>query len=91
MRMNRREFLQSSAAVLGAAAISEGIPSALTTRGSKAGAASPAPQCEIYAPKYESCDKLRDKATSIDLLFPGHDMSLATDYPRVAEDVTRFV
>ncbi len=39
----------------------------------------------------ETYDELSAKATSIDLVFPGHDMSLATDYPRVAQDVTRFV
>jgi len=39
----------------------------------------------------ESYDKLRAKATSIDLVFPGHDLSMATDYPKVAEDVTRLV
>ena len=52
MGMNRREFLKSSAAVLGAAAISEGITSAFSSPGSKAEAASPAPQYEIYALKY---------------------------------------
>ncbi|MDH7499713.1 MAG: N-acyl homoserine lactonase family protein [candidate division NC10 bacterium] len=39
----------------------------------------------------ESYDKLRAKASSIDLVFPGHDMALATDYPRIAEGVTRLV
>jgi len=39
----------------------------------------------------ESYDKLRAKAASIDLVFPGHDLSMATDYPKVAEDVTRLV
>jgi glyoxylase-like metal-dependent hydrolase (beta-lactamase superfamily II) len=39
----------------------------------------------------ESYDRLRAKATSIDLVFPGHDMSMATAYPKVAEDVTRLV
>lgn len=38
-----------------------------------------------------SYDKLRAKAASIDLVFPGHDLNLATDYPRVADDVTRLV
>ena len=52
MGMNRREFLKSSAAVLGAAAISEGITSAITMPGSRAEASSPAPQYEIYALKY---------------------------------------
>jgi hypothetical protein len=39
----------------------------------------------------ESYDKLRARATSIDLVFPGHDMSMAKDFPKVAEDVTRLV
>jgi glyoxylase-like metal-dependent hydrolase (beta-lactamase superfamily II) len=39
----------------------------------------------------ESYDKLKAKATNIDLVFPGHDMALATNYPKVAEDVTRLV
>ena len=52
MSLNRREFLKSSAAVLGAAAIREGIPSAFPTGGSKAEAAGPAPLYEIYALKY---------------------------------------
>lgn len=52
MKMNRRKFLKSSAAVLGVAALSEGITSAFTPHGSKAEAAGPAPQYEIYALKY---------------------------------------
>jgi glyoxylase-like metal-dependent hydrolase (beta-lactamase superfamily II) len=39
----------------------------------------------------ESYDKIRAKATSIDLVFPGHDMSMAKNYPKVAEGVTRLV
>ncbi len=39
----------------------------------------------------ESYDKLRAKAASVDLVFPGHDMAMATNYPKVAEDVTRLV
>jgi glyoxylase-like metal-dependent hydrolase (beta-lactamase superfamily II) len=39
----------------------------------------------------ESYDKLRAKAASVDLVFPGHDAALATNYPKVAEDVTRLV
>jgi len=39
----------------------------------------------------ESYDKLRAKAASVDLVFPGHDMAMATHYPKVAEDVTRLV
>lgn len=36
-------------------------------------------------------DKLKAKVSSLDLLFPGHDMKMLTDYPRVAEDITRLV
>lgn len=36
-------------------------------------------------------DKLRAKASSIDLLFPGHDPIMSQDYPQVAEGVTRLV
>lgn len=39
----------------------------------------------------ESYDKLRAKAASVDLVFPGHDMGMTADYPKVAEDVTRLV
>jgi glyoxylase-like metal-dependent hydrolase (beta-lactamase superfamily II) len=39
----------------------------------------------------ESYDKLRSKASSIDLIFPGHDAVTLHDYPKVAEDVTRLV
>ena len=33
-------------------------------------------------------DKLRSRATSIDLIFPGHDRRMLEDYPKVAEDIT---
>jgi glyoxylase-like metal-dependent hydrolase (beta-lactamase superfamily II) len=36
-------------------------------------------------------DKLRDKASSIDLIFPGHDQAMATHFEEVAEGVTRLV
>lgn len=36
-------------------------------------------------------DKLKLKVSSLDLLFPGHDMKMLTDYPKVAEDITRLV
>jgi len=36
-------------------------------------------------------DKLKSKVSSADLLFPGHDMKMFTQYPRVAEDITRLV
>lgn len=39
----------------------------------------------------KSYDKLRAKASSIDLIFPGHDALMLTNYPKVAEDVTRLV
>ena len=36
-------------------------------------------------------DKLREKVSSPDLLFPGHDQRLLENYPEVAKDVTRLV
>ena len=39
----------------------------------------------------KSFDKIRAKASSIDLIFPGHDPALLTNYPRVAEDVSQLV
>jgi glyoxylase-like metal-dependent hydrolase (beta-lactamase superfamily II) len=39
----------------------------------------------------KSFDKIRAKASSIDLIFPGHDLALLTNYPKVAEDVARLV
>lgn len=36
-------------------------------------------------------EKLRARASSIDLLFPGHDRIMAEDYPQVAEGVARLV
>lgn len=38
----------------------------------------------------ESSDKLRAKASSVDLIVPGHDAGLLQNYPMVAEDVTRL-
>jgi glyoxylase-like metal-dependent hydrolase (beta-lactamase superfamily II) len=38
-----------------------------------------------------SYDKIKAKATSLELVFVGHDLKLSTDYPKVAEDVTRLV
>ena len=35
--------------------------------------------------------KLRSKAASLDLLFPGHDPLMTENYPAVAEDITRLV
>ena len=39
----------------------------------------------------QTYDKLRAKAASVDLLFPGHDPLMTRDYPQVAEGVTRLV
>ena len=39
----------------------------------------------------KSYDKIRAKASSIDLIFPGHDLALLDNYPNVAEDVSRLV
>jgi hypothetical protein len=36
-------------------------------------------------------DKLKSKVSSINLLFPGHDLKMATHYPKVAEGITRLV
>ena len=36
-------------------------------------------------------DKLRQKASSHDLLFPGHDRLLLENYPVMAQDITRLV
>lgn len=37
----------------------------------------------------KSYDKLRG-TTSLDLIFPGHDVMMLNDFPKVAEDVTRL-
>jgi len=39
----------------------------------------------------QTFDKLRARAASLDLLFPGHDPRLTENYPAVAEGVTRLV
>ena len=39
----------------------------------------------------KSYDKVRPRASSPDLLFPGHDLALLENYPKVAEDVSRLV
>jgi len=39
----------------------------------------------------KSFDKAKAKASSPELLFPGHDLGLMEHYPKVAEDVTRLV
>jgi glyoxylase-like metal-dependent hydrolase (beta-lactamase superfamily II) len=36
-------------------------------------------------------EKLKSKVSSINLLFPGHDLKMATHYPKVAEGITRLV
>ena len=38
----------------------------------------------------ETYDKVRAKASSVDLCFPGHDAGMLLNYPKVAEDVTRL-
>jgi glyoxylase-like metal-dependent hydrolase (beta-lactamase superfamily II) len=38
----------------------------------------------------KSFDKAKAKASSPELLFPGHDLGLMEQYPKVAEDVTRL-
>ena len=39
----------------------------------------------------KSYEKLRARAASIDLIFPGHDFLMAEDYPEIAKDITRLV
>jgi nitrous oxide reductase len=51
-KVNRREFLKSSAAVLGSVAVSEGISSIVSKNSSATEAAEPSPAYEIYALKY---------------------------------------
>lgn len=36
-------------------------------------------------------DKLKSRASSLPLLFPGHDAKMATQFPSVAEGITRLV
>ena len=36
-------------------------------------------------------DKLRERVSSPDLLFPGHDRLMLENYPEVAQDITRLV
>jgi len=36
-------------------------------------------------------EKLRSRASSIDLIFPGHDPIMSTQYRKVAKDITRLV
>jgi hypothetical protein len=36
-------------------------------------------------------DKLRERVSSPDMLFPGHDRLLLENYPEVAQDITRLV
>ncbi len=38
----------------------------------------------------KSYDKIKARVSSPDLLFPGHDLALLENYPRVAEDVSRL-
>jgi glyoxylase-like metal-dependent hydrolase (beta-lactamase superfamily II) len=39
----------------------------------------------------KSYDKIRARASSLDLIFPGHDPAMLENFPQVAEDVTRLV
>jgi hypothetical protein len=39
----------------------------------------------------KSYDMVRAKASSPDLLFPGHDIKLMENFPKVAEGITRLV
>ena len=35
-------------------------------------------------------DKLKKTASSIDLIFPGHDRKMLEEYPMIAEDITKL-
>ena len=39
----------------------------------------------------KSYEKLRAKAESIDLIFPGHDFLMAENYPEIVKDITKLV
>jgi glyoxylase-like metal-dependent hydrolase (beta-lactamase superfamily II) len=39
----------------------------------------------------ESWDKLKAKASSLDLLFPGHDIAMSNDYPEATPRITKLV
>jgi hypothetical protein len=39
----------------------------------------------------KSYDRIMPKASSKELIFPGHDPVLLKNYPKVAKDVTRLV
>jgi glyoxylase-like metal-dependent hydrolase (beta-lactamase superfamily II) len=39
----------------------------------------------------ESFDKVRARASTIDLIFPGHDVKMYDNFPKVAENITRLV
>jgi len=39
----------------------------------------------------EPSDELRAKASSIDLIFPGHDVRMLNDFPKMDEGITRLV
>jgi len=39
----------------------------------------------------QTYDKLRERVSSPDLLFPGHDLLLTENYPEIARDITRLV
>jgi len=39
----------------------------------------------------KSYDKIHAKASSLHLIFPGHDPAMLENYPQVAEDVSRLV
>jgi glyoxylase-like metal-dependent hydrolase (beta-lactamase superfamily II) len=43
------------------------------------------------AASLKTYDKLRSKASSIDLIFPGHDRRMLENFPKVAEDITKLV
>ena len=93
MNRERRDFVKGAGMAVAAAAVAGQVGPA---------AAQPKPAYEIYAAKYagpfitdliawmETYDKVRAKASAVDLCFPGHDAGMLLNYPKVAEDVTRL-
>jgi hypothetical protein len=45
----------------------------------------------ILLSNMESFDESRAKASSTDLIFPGHDVKMLTNFPKEAEGITRLV
>ena len=39
----------------------------------------------------QSYEKLRERASSVDLIFPGHDFLMSENYPEIVKHITRLV